>query len=365
MPRVIGVDPGTVSIDLCGLDDGALFLDRSLPTAEALAEPSVIVDLLEQAHRPHALELVAGPSGYGLPLTRASDLTEDDLRLAYLAAPGESGGIGGLRTLMRALKGSALPVVLTPGVIHLPSVPAQRKVNRVDMGTADKVCAVALAVHEEARRRGCAEQDVSLILLELGGAFTAAIAIEHGRIVDGLGGTSGPLGLQAAGALDGEVAFLAGSVSKTLLFGGGASAVAGLGDAPAESMASPTTPRGRLAWDAYLESAVKATAALAAIAPSTSDVILSGRLAVVPGVREQVAARLAAARLAVSVHTLTGFAKVAKTAAQGAALIADGLAGGRAAPLVETLGIRAAHGTVLDHLYFVDPATARARLGMS
>src|SRR5262245_50354780 len=149
MPRVIGIDPGTVSVDLCGLDNGALFLDRSLPTGEALADPSAIVDLLVQVHRTHVLDLIAGPSGYGLPLTRASDLTDDDLRLAYLAAPGESGGIGGLRTLMRALKESRLPVVLTPGVIHLPSVPAQRKANRVDMGTADKVCASALAVHEE------------------------------------------------------------------------------------------------------------------------------------------------------------------------------------------------------------------------
>jgi predicted butyrate kinase (DUF1464 family) len=365
MPRVIGVDPGTVSIDLCGLDDGALFLDRSLPTADALASPSVIVDLLEQAHQTRALDLVAGPSGYGLPLRRARDLTEDDLRLAYLAAPGEAGGIGGLRTLMRALKESALPVVLMPGVIHLPSVPAPRKVNRVDMGTADKVCAAALAVHEEARRRGCAEREVSLILLELGGAFSAAIAVEHGRIVDGLGGTSGPLGLHAAGALDGELAFLAGLVSKRLLFGGGASTIAGTPGAPAESIVNPTTPQGRLAWDAYLESAVKATAALLAIAPSTSDVILSGRLAVVPGVREQVAARLAAARLSVSAHSLTGFAKVAKTAAQGAALIADGLAGGHASALVDALGIREARGTVLDHLYFIDPAAARARLGMS
>ena len=36
MPRVVGVDPGTVSIDLCGLDDGRVVLDRSWPTAEAL-----------------------------------------------------------------------------------------------------------------------------------------------------------------------------------------------------------------------------------------------------------------------------------------------------------------------------------------
>ena len=61
---------------------------------------------------------------------------------------------------------------------------------------------------------------------------------------------------------------------------------------------------------------------------------------------------------------LTGFAAVAKQAAQGAALLADGLAGGRAAPLVEAMGIRDAGGTVLDHLYVISQATARSRLGI-
>src|SRR5439155_5089470 len=121
------------------------------PTAETLSDPAVLVDVLEQA-RP--LDLIAGPSGYGLPLAAAADLTDVDLRLAYLAAEGETGGIGGVRSLMRTLARTALPIVLTPGVVHLVSVPAYRKVNRVDMGTADKVCAAALAVHEQADRRG-------------------------------------------------------------------------------------------------------------------------------------------------------------------------------------------------------------------
>ena len=56
---------------------------------------------------------------------------------------------------------------------------------------------------------------------------------------------------------------------------------------------------------------------------------------------------------------------MAKQAAQGAALLADGLAGGRAAPLVEAMGIRDAGGTVLDHLYVISQATARARLGIT
>jgi predicted butyrate kinase (DUF1464 family) len=178
MPRVIGIDPGTVTIDLCGSDRGHVFLNRSLPTAEALATPTALRDLLTAAG---PLDLIAGPSGYGLPLTAAQDLTDTDLRLACLASEGEEGGIGGLGALMRLLARSRLPIVFTPGVIHLTSVPSHRKINRVDMGTADKVCATALAIHEQAQRRQCRVDEVSLILLELGGAFTAAVAVENGR----------------------------------------------------------------------------------------------------------------------------------------------------------------------------------------
>jgi predicted butyrate kinase (DUF1464 family) len=358
VPRVIGIDPGTVSMDLCGLDDGQLFLERSLPTAEALADPAMLVALLEEAM---PLDLIAGPSGYGLPLTAARDLTEDDLRLAYLAADGESGGIGGLRSLMRALGRSALPVVVTPGVVHLGTVPAQRKVNRVDMGTADKVCAVVLAMHEQAERRHCEARAISLILLELGGAFTAAVAVAHGQIVDGLGGTSGPIGARAAGALDGEVAYLAGHVSKRLLFGGGAATVAGTPDV----LTAPSTARGRLAWAAYIEGAVKAVAALTVSVPRPCEVVLSGRMARAEGVREELARRIAGVLPGVPLHLLGGGTPTGEPAARGAALLADGLAGGAAARLVGSLGIRDAHGSSLDHLYVISPAAARERLGVS
>jgi predicted butyrate kinase (DUF1464 family) len=361
MPRVIGIDPGTLTVDICGLDNGSVFLDRSLPTAQALADPSVILGILENAQ---PLDLIAGPSGYGLPLIEARRLTETDIRLACLAAAGETGGIGGLGSLMRELARSSLPIVFTPGVVHLASVPAHRKVNRVDMGTADKVCAAALAVREQARRRDCAEREVSFLLLEMGGAFTAAIAVINGRIVDGAGGTSGPLGARAAGALDGEVAFLAGDVTKSLLFTGGASTIAGAPDAPAGSIASPTTARGRVAWEAYIESTVKAVMSLAVSAPGACEIIVSGRLAGIDGVRDELARRFAAVS-APPLRTLEGFASVAGQAAQGAALIADGLAGGMSAALVDGLGLRDATGTVLDHLYVITPAAARARLGIA
>src|SRR2546427_9476968 len=111
MPRVIGIDPGTVSIDLCGLDDGRLFLDRSWPTAEALADPARFVAELEAAG---PLDLVVGPSGDGLPITRVQDITEEALRLAFLAAPGETGGIGGGPPPGSALSRPALPPLVPP-----------------------------------------------------------------------------------------------------------------------------------------------------------------------------------------------------------------------------------------------------------
>src|SRR3954462_5962353 len=106
MTRVVGIDPGTVSIDVCGIADGQLYLDRSWPTEEALAHPDGLVDFLTRQGLP---DLIAGPSGYGLPLLRSTDATEADLRLAFLAAPEEPGGIGGLRGLAERLPGPGPP----------------------------------------------------------------------------------------------------------------------------------------------------------------------------------------------------------------------------------------------------------------
>lgn len=362
MPRVVGIDPGTLSLDVCGLEAGRLIVDRSIPTADALSDPSIVMGVLEELS---PLDLIVGPSGYGLPLTAASAVTDADIRLACLSPRGESGGIGGLSSLLRALARSPHPVVFTPGVVHLVSVPAHRKLNRVDMGTADKVCAVALGVHEQASRQRRPAHDVSFVQLELGGAFTSAIAVHQGRIVDGLGGSSGPLGLRASGALDGEVAFLAERVTKDMVFRGGAVDAAGMPDGAIERFAESDMPDARMAWEAYLEGAVKAVAALALTVPDLGHVVLSGRLSGLSVVRDELSRRLAAVgRLPLSVEVLQGFAGVAKHAAQGAALIADGLAGGDAASLVDRLGIRQSSGTVLDHLRVISPETARRRLGI-
>jgi predicted butyrate kinase (DUF1464 family) len=344
MSRVIGIDPGTVSIDLCGLDDGRVWLDRSLPTLSALSDPAAFTALLCEGGRP---ELIAGPSGYGLPLLRADQATEQDLRLAFLAAEGEPGGIGGLGALARVLAESGLPVIYTPGVIHLPSVPSQRKLNRVDLGTADKVAVAALGIMEQARRLGQAPSNTSFILLELGGAFTAALAVDQGAIVDGIGGTGGPLGWHSSGAWDGEVAFLAGTLTKDMLFRGG-------------RVGTPEEPSA-LGLAAYIESVHKAVLALTASLPAPREILLSGRHARDAEVRSALEPRLAAIAPVVD---LEGFAKVAKQGAQGAALIADGLAGGEHRILVDTLRLRESAGSVLDYLRVITPEKARRRIGI-
>jgi predicted butyrate kinase (DUF1464 family) len=96
--------------------------------------------------------------------------------------------------------------------------------------------------------------------------------------------------------------------------------------------------------------------------PAPREFVLAGRLAHVPAVREALAERLG--RLAPT-RLLEGLAHKTKEGAQGAALIADGLAGGARRDLVETLGIREARGTVLDYLYVLPRERARRRLGLS
>jgi predicted butyrate kinase (DUF1464 family) len=347
MIRVVGIDPGTMSIDVCGIADGRLYLDRSWPTEEALSHPDAFLELLTQAGLP---DLIAGPSGYGLPLLTSAKATSDDLRLAFLAAPDEPGGIGGLRRFAQQLGASGLPVVYPPGVIHLDTVPEHRKLNRVDLGTADKLCAAALGIWDQCERRGRPPEEVSFILLELGGAFTAAIAVERGQVVDGIGGTSGPIGWRAAGALDGEVAFLAGQISKAALFQGGVA-----------SLLEREPDRAAVAMEAYIEGAMKAVRQLRCSAPSTGEILLSGRKAEQLEIRDPLADALADIG---PVRLLRGFAANAKQGAQGAALLADGLTGGRHAHLVDRMRVREARGTVLDHLVFIPPGAARQRLGL-
>lgn len=362
MPRVIGIDPGTVSFDLCGLEAGLPFLALSIPSATA-GDPESLVERLSAA-RP--LDLIAAPSGYGLPLVPVGEVTDQQLDLFILVRPSDRSDpelVGALRPLIQLLRAHRLPALLLPGVVHLPTVPAHRKINRIDMGTADKVCVAALAIWDQARRLGVPPSGTSFILLELGGAFTAGLAVREGQIVDGIGGTGGGLGYRALGSLDGELAYALGRVSKSSLFTGGAAFVAGdPGLIPDEwPRRAETDARARIAWRAFMESAEKMVASLRVSVPAPREVLFSGRLSHVPAVVTALAERLNGMAPA---RRLTGFTAECKEGAQGAALLADGLAGGPHRALVQALRLDEARGTVLDHLYVDGSARVRRDFGL-
>jgi predicted butyrate kinase (DUF1464 family) len=359
-PRVAGIDPGTVSFGLSVLDDGAPVADRSVRTAGLGADPSALVAELI-AHGPY--DLVLGPAGYGLPLTAARDVGPREFALMRLVRPDQRGtdaGIAGMRAIVGALVDAGLPLVFGPGVIHLPTVPVHRKWNRIDLGTADKVASAALCIVDQAERLGVPYAETSFVMLELGGAFTAALAVDRGGIVDGIGGSSGPIGARACGALDAEVAYLLGaSLSKATVFSGGAIAPHGEHDlsAPGALERLRSDPGRRDAWLALIEGAAKAALALRASVPVPREVLVTGRVARAPGVLDDLAARLGDVA---PVRRAEPPGAERKAAARGAAILADGLAGGRFAPLVDALGLREAAGTVLDHLRIEGADTIRA-----
>jgi predicted butyrate kinase (DUF1464 family) len=343
--RVAGADPGTSSLDVLILENGAVAEQVRFAPADLSTDPTAPVRWLEERG---PFDLIAGPSGYGLPLVRAADCTEHDLALMALVRPDERGpddqrrkGVLGFSAVVRALASSSLPVVFLPGVIHLSTVPAHRKINRIDLGTPDKLCVAALAL----ALRACDVATYSACVVELGSAFTACVVLQDGRVVAGVGGTVGPPGWGSGGAWDGEVAYLLSPLSKCDLFSGGAGSV-------------PDAGTGRRM---LVESLLGTVAGLRAVVPF-GEVVLSGRLlGTEPGLVEEVRAALNFAPV-VDLPSLSG--AWVKHAAQGAAVLADGLAGGRYAPLVERMELRRAAGTVLDGLVHARAGAVRGWFGV-
>ena len=347
-PRVAGLDPGTVSFGVCVLDGGEVVLERSFLTVDVGADPAPLVTALVD-HGPFAL--VLGPAGYGLPLVPGEQVGERELALMVLLREDEPHGrvgVGGMRAIVRALIAADLPLVFGPGAIHLPTIPAYRKWNRIDLGTADKVASVALCIVDQAGRLAIDFAETSFVMLELGGAFSAAVAVDGGRIVDGLGGSAGPIGARACGALDAEAAYLlGGALSKRTVFSGGALDPRGELDLSKGLAALRREPQHREGWLALEEGAAKAALALTVSVPAPREILVAGRLAQVPGVIEALEQRLAAVA---PVRLVAGLAADAKAGAHGAAVLADGLAGGRYAALVQRLGVADSSGSALDHL---------------
>jgi predicted butyrate kinase (DUF1464 family) len=360
--KALGIDPGTSSFDFCVLDDQAnvAVYEASVPTAVVATSPESLLSVVKEADA----DVIVGPSAMGLPVTQISYLT--DLKLAQ-ATLGKNTEVDiAIRQFIMMQKELNLNVFFTPNVIQLPTVPLHRKRNKIDMGTADKTCIAALALRDYANSHSENYQDANVVVLELGFGFNAIMAIEAGQLIDGIGGTifPGP-GYLTIGAMDLEIAHTLGGFTEAQLGFGGIAYAAGDVIPPEEYVKRLDEANLATAWNSLVEGIVKAVAMeLTVFEAKPTEIILSGRLTRVPKLYSRLVASLE--RYDIPIRKLEGYATKSKEAAQGAALIASGLAaGGTHADLVDVLELRGASGTVLDYVRwpgFNAEATIRKKL---
>ncbi len=365
MVKAVGIDSGTKSMDLFGFDDETdeVIADVSVDRNRITENPAVILELLREIQGKHGkIDAIVGPCGYGIPLKPARETTDEEIALATFITEADVRRrlkIVGLRELMLLMREAKdLNVYFTPGVVHLPTVPEWRKANRIDLGTADKVFTAALAMVRESEKKGIPYSQTNLIAVEVGFAYTSAMAVKNGQIVDAMAGTAGFPGYLGMGFMDSELAYaLANALDdfgKLLLFQGGASYIAGVDPisvSPEEFVKLAREDENvRKGYNAMIEAIVKDVFALLPSAKPES-IYISGRFSRIPEFFRDVKGALEGAfkdyGFSIKVLKLESRAR-AKEAAEGSAVIANGIAGGKYRGLVESLKLRESSGSIFD-----------------
>lgn len=350
--KALGIDPGTGNFDFCCIEDdiNRVILDESIPS-KTVAEKTDEILRLMLGIKP---DVVVGPSGYGLRFMRLEDLSDDDIGLTTLEKESDQGVavLSAVRNLLRKMKAHSVKGYALPGVIQLPTVPLHRKFNKIDMGTADKTCVTAFAVWDQSKVRNIRYDETCLICVEMGLGYNAAMAVENGKIVDGFGGTifPGP-GFLSFGMMDGELAYLLGEFSKKRLFEGGVAWMMSGSRIDLDELVAGMRAKYREPVNCFVEGVVKAVAALAAVMERKPfEIVLTGRLSRIDALRSEIESSIYRKTGLKARRPVNVFAKKAKDVAMGAALIANGLGGGRYVDLVESLEIKRSTGTVLDYV---------------
>ncbi|MHA1149126.1 MAG: DUF1464 family protein [Promethearchaeota archaeon] len=348
--KVIGVDPGSLSWDFFGLEGDRIVLDTSIPSKELIHEPQKAINVIKSIDD---VDLMVAPSGFGLPLKKVENLTEKDIFLTLLKFnEEEKNKIVGLGEILRKIKGEKIPGIIVPGVKHLPTVPRYRKVNIIDMGTADKLCTAVVGIRDQMESLDKTPAETDFIMLEVGYGFSAVLAIENGQIIDGIGG-SNIMGFRACGSLDGELAYLIKDIKKRNIYKGGVAYIAGFSNLSLKeiTLLAEKDEHVEMALEAYIASVKKA---VYGIISSFSDknkveeILLAGRGVELPYLRNKITKNL---EKIAPVRMMKSYSHIAKHSAQGAAFIADGLLGGKFQGVVDNLKIKESSGSIIDDIY--------------
>ena len=340
--RIVGIDPGTYSFDLFGMEnrmesemenrmenrmESEIIVDETIKSENIFKDPGILIKKIKELM---PLDIVIGPSGYGIPLKSIEDMSEEDIG-EMIPLDTNVPVNEGIKRVLLEMKEMQMPVYFTPGVIDLKTVPAYRKWNRFDMGTADKVCCVALGIKDQSERLNIPFNETSFIYVEVGYGFTAVIGIENGKIVDGIGGTNGSLGFLACGGMDAEVAIrLNLPLTQDLIFKGG------LKDFVGEDIEPRDLVKFKEAMLLLEDSIEKDVASTLVSVRNPKEIILSGRLITYDFIKDEIARRLNGYAKVVQVNRLS---KIAKEAACGAYVIGEGLLRGKYRKLVENMEI--------------------------
>ena len=354
-------------MDIFGFDDkdGSIIIDEAIPRDEITKSANLVLEKLREAQkRVGKIDAILGPSGYGMNLKKAQQASEEEIAAATFVTEADIKRrlrIVGLRELMLLLRGAVdLNTYFSQGIIHLVTVPKYRKVNKIDMGTSDKLLSVVLAAKDQVERLKISYEETSFILLEIGFAYTSAIAIKDGQVVDAMAGTAGFPSFLGMGFLDSEVAYALANVtddfSKQLLFAGGVASFAGIDiSKPLEEFVenAKSNPKIKEGYDLMLESIIKDVASLLPTV-KPKEIILSGRFTRIPefmsDLKSELSDFLSRVNFRVDLSVLQGRAAVTKQAAEGGAIFANGIAGGKFKQLVDAMRLRESEGTVFSNL---------------
>ncbi|MEL9929596.1 MAG: DUF1464 family protein [Sulfolobales archaeon] len=223
--RVLAIDPGSITTSVATVENDKIYRYREVSSKELSRNPEMLFEMIEEDQP----DIIVAPSGYGLPPVDIRELNTEE-RLKSLLLREDDPGIEDLKYISYFLKHVErikVPVIGVPGIYNLATIDPSKRINRIDLGTADKTATAILAIYVHSRGDLERLSRSNIIVMELG-AFTSGIAVKEGRIIDGVGGTLYPIGLISGGGWDGEIAVILGRrIYKRDLFKGGLKSICG------------------------------------------------------------------------------------------------------------------------------------------
>ena len=358
--RVLGVDPGTKTFDIVVIENDVVKAEKSIETAVIARDPSVLVSAVEELE----VDYIAAPSGYGVPVTRGDEVlnprrfaveilllsTEEDIKRGVEAGEAGIWVYDALAKVVEYLvKTYSSRVLFLPSVILLPTVPTYRKLNKIDMGTVDKLAATFLATYSYSQRESLDYSSVNIVIAELGFGYSAVIAVNSGRVVDGIGGTYASVGTLTAGSLDLESVVRVERWDRWDVFYGGIFYYVNTFNMNtlAEAFEKSEEPLASV-FRGFVEAVAKDIMRALVASPRAEVVVLTGRHSKVELVRKLLREFIRDIEV-IRAQPLRG-AEISKEGAQGYASIGEGVIGGFFKDLVEHMEIKRACGTTADYL---------------